>query len=162
MSSLTVVVDVKPASKQLNALSDLLNAVDLLIVCDCFSSNNPMRESGSTVLFWDWATVTVGTLCFPTPIHTASKTESYLFTASNTEVLLSHKECACATAYFYLSHMFQLEHHWATINTQLPLMHRVLLKLAFIKLKGITKSKRSKILFALRSQLTDAGNSVLN
>ena len=132
------------------------------IVVDCYYGNNPMREGDSTVLFWDWAIVTVGSFSFPTPIHTASKTESFLFTASNREVMLSHRECACVTAYFYLSHIFHLERDWSAIETKLDIFDGTVLQLAFEQLKEHSQTSRTEILFALRSQLSDAGNSVLD
>jgi hypothetical protein len=154
-----VKVYLKPCNSELQKVEDLLTAIDLLIVHNCFMDNNPMRIGGNDILFWDWTIVTVGNFKIPAPIHTCGENQSELFTESGRSVFLSNEECAYTTAYFYLSFLVNISHDWEQLCGQ---MHPLLLCSLAGGIREIQKVNAEDILFKIRAKLTDKCFLVLN
>lgn len=157
-----IFVNLKPRQRELEELSPLWNAVDMLITHDCFGDNNPMRLNSGDILFWDWTIVTVGGFRIPAPIHTCSKTESFLYTSAGEEVILSNEECAYTTTIFYLDHLMELTQHWPQIEDMIYPDLKIRLSPSVNILQKISPEQFSSILHRLRSKLSDKGFSVLN
>ena len=157
-----VFVNLKPNQKELEALIPLWNAIDMLIVNNCFIDNNPMRLNGGDILFWDWAIVTVNGFSIPTPIHTCSKTESVLYTYNGEEVILSNEECAYTTAIFYLDYLIGLTHNWSKLRGKINPGLKIILGPAVSILQKFSAEHCDSIIRNLQGRLSDKGVRVLN
>lgn len=156
-----VFVNLKPNAGELEALSSLWNAVDTMIVHNCFIDNNPMRINGDDILFWDWAIVTVNGFSIPAPIHTCSKNESVLYTFNGEEVILSNEECAYTTAIFYLEHLMCVTMQWDAVKQKLHSFLGMMIGQGIRELQGLTGDQYKAIIFALKSKLSSKGFRVL-
>lgn len=157
-----VFVDLRPSQRELEALSLLWNAVDTLILHNCFIDNNPMRVNGDDILFWEWTIVTVNGFSIPAPIHTCSKTESVLYTYNGREVILSNEECAYTTATFYLEYLINLTLDWNRIKENIHPTIKMRLQPAVHVLQEMCAEEYGVIMHALRGKLSDRGFSVLD
>lgn len=155
-------INLKPSMEELESLAPLWNAVDAMIVHDCFIDNNPMRLNSGDILFWDWTIVTVNGFSIPAPIHTCSKSESYLYTYCGTEVILSNEECAYTTAIFYLDYTIRLALDWNRIEEKIHPILKMRLEPAVSILQKISAEDYSDIMQALRGKLSEKGFSVLD
>lgn len=155
-------INYKPSDSELSALSDYWNAVDFLIIHDCFSENNPMREEKGGILFWDWVILDLKGFKFPAPIHTCSRTESELYTVYGSAVVLSNEECACVTAYFYLEWLWGLKEGWDDLKNKLHSEIILSMSPAVSKLQRMDKNVYWAIRETLREQFTDKGYRVLD
>ena len=156
------IVNLKPSQRELEVLSPLWNAVDTLILHNCFIDNNPMRVSGDDILFWEWTIVTVNGFSIPAPIHTCSKTESVLYTYNGREVILSNEECAYTTAIFYLDYLIRLALDWNRIKEKIHPILKMRLQPAVHDLQKLCAEEYGAILHILKGKLSDRGFSVLD
>ena len=156
------IVNLKPSQRELEVLSPLWNAVDTLILHNCFMDNNPMRVNGDDILFWEWTIVTVNGFSIPAPIHTCSKTESVLYTYNGREVILSNEECAYTTAIFYLDYLIRLALDWNRIKEKIHPILKMRLQPAVHDLQKLCAEEYGAILHILKGKLSDRGFSVLD
>jgi hypothetical protein len=157
-----VSANLKPTESELGKLSGLQTAIDTLICQNNFMDNNPMRMNGDDILIWDWVILTVNGFPIPTPIHPASKRESFLFTANGREVVLSHHQCAVTTAYFYFSTLLDLSESWDKVTKRLNPFFVFLLSGGITEVKSLGKKEALKILQTLHDNLCAKGFDVLN
>lgn len=152
----------RPGEKALERIAPLWNAIDTMIVHNCFTDNNPMRVNSSDTLFWDWTIVTVNGFSVPTPIHTCSKTESSLYTFNNEEIILSNEECAYITAVFYLEHLMCMAKQWDSIKNKLHPFLGMMVGQGARELQSLQDGQYEAIIFLLKSKLSSKGFRILD
>ena len=115
-------INFNPTEKQLENLSDLYYAIDLLIVQDAFMGQNPMKHQGQGILFWDWAIVKVCGVEIPVPIHTYTEDTCVLYNWNDDEFIISKKECALATGVYYLNTLLDLSRDIDAVLDAIPMI----------------------------------------
>lgn len=157
-----IAINYNPSDAELNSISFMLGAFETMINYNCFLENNPMRYKLDDILCWNWVIMNVDGFVFPAPIHTASDTESFLFTYSGKEVFLSHEECACTTAIFYLEHFKAMANEWDLLKKKMdPGLILNLMPMVGV-LRGMDGVQYENIINQLTSKLSEKGASILN
>ena len=157
-----IFVNLKPTEADLEALSSLWNAVDTLIVHNSFIDDNPMRYNSERILFWEWAIVNIDGFDFPAPYHTASKSQSCLYTYNGAEVFLSHEVCALTTAYYYLNCLQDINRNWDTVKNAIHPFLSNSINSGIKNISSVNSDQFSKLLSSLRNELTPESWRILN
>jgi len=157
-----IYVNLKPTESQLEALGAYWNAIDTLIVHDCFIQNNPMRKELNGVLFWEWAIVSIDDHDFPVPYHTVSDDKANLFTFNGDEVFMSHEDCALTTACFYLYYLRDMAYQWDKVEKHIHPLLGLMMRRGVDEIMKISEEGFSNLIFKIKEQLPPNGWRVLD
>lgn len=159
-----VKVNLSPTESELQDLSYLLNAIDLLIAFNCFSDQNPLRSSQNMTesLVWSWAIVTVGEINIPAPIPFKSDIGTTLYTYRDEMVYLGAEECAITTAVFYFNHLIHMIFEWKELSPELFPLHASLIRAGLNELNHHGEHSLLDALEMLKDELSPLGWKVLN
>lgn len=157
-----IYVNLKPTESQLEALGGYWNAIDTLIVHNCFIDNNPMRKEPDDALFWEWAIVSIDGHDFPMPYHTASKDQSNLFTYNGVEVFMTHEDCALTTTCFYLYYLRDISYNWALVKKHIHPFLASMVRRGVDEIRKIDEEEFSQLIFKIKEQLPPSGWRVLD
>lgn len=158
----TLKLIMKPTEQQLSNVAPLWNAIDTLIVHNCFIDQNPMKKSTQSGLCWDWVIIEVNGINIPAPIHTCSKTHSELYDYNDKEVILTNEECAYTTAYYYLDILKNLSRDWEQAKQHIHPVLKMIILPGVKQIGTIDDQTFSSIMITLRDQLTEKGWKVLD
>lgn len=157
-----IFVNLKPTEAELERLGAYWNAVDTMIVHNCFIDNNPMRKESNGILFWEWAIVSIDGHDFPMPYHTASDDQSILYTHNGDEAYMTHEECALTTACFYLYYLRDMSYNWSHVMKCIDPFLVFMLRRGVEEIKKIGEDEFSNMIFKIKEQLPPNGWRVLN
>lgn len=121
-----------------------------------------MRKEYGGCLFWEWAIVSIDGFDFPAPFHTASDTQSLLYTYNGREIYLSHEDCVITTACYYLSFLRDFANDWGKFKGHI---HPLLIGMLGRGVNSINKlgdQRLESLIFKLKEQLTSGGWQVLD
>ncbi len=159
----TATVNLRPTEYQLTVQNaDLYYAIDLLVTQDGFIGQNIMKPRGEKVLFWDWAIISEIGYEIPAPVHSSSPGTSQLYRWNDEPVTVSNEEYAFITSIFYMDMLCRITRDWKDISKHIHPLFIGTIDKGAQWIKDLQPGEYQKIVFALKSQLSEKGHCVLD